>query len=292
MTAIIFGASGQDGFYLSDLLHKEGVKPICISRHGALEINGDVSDYPFVEKVIKKYMPSFIFHFAAKSTTQHSALFENHQSICTGTINILEAVRLFCPLSKVFISGSAMQFKNDGLPIDEKTLFEGSSAYSVARIQSAYAARYYRDKFGLNVYLGYLFNHDSPLRTENHINQKIVKAVKRIVKGSTEKISLGNIDVKKEFNYAGDIVEAVWLLINQDKVFETVIGSGEVHSIEEWVKYCFNKIDRDWKDFVQLESDFTPEYKVLCSNPALIKSMGWQPKTNFYQLADLMVERG
>src|SRR5277367_2342099 len=108
-----------------------------------------------------------------------------------------------------------MQFKNEGLPIDELTPFEASSPYSVSRIQSVYAARYYRSVFGLEVYTGYFFNHDSPLRAENHVNQKIAAAVKRIGAGSNEKLYLGNINVRKEFNYAGELVEAVWILVNQ-----------------------------------------------------------------------------
>jgi GDPmannose 4,6-dehydratase len=183
-----------------------------------------------------------------------------------------------------------MQFKNEGLPIDEQTPFEASSPYSVARIQSVYAGRYYRSAFGLKVYAGYFFNHDSPLRSEKHVNQKIVSSVKRIANGSTEKLELGNIDVRKEFNYAGDVVEAVWTLINQDTVFEAVIGSGDAHSIQEWVEYCFKKINRNWEDYVIIDHDFTPDYKILVSNPELIRSIGWKPKVDFYMLADIMME--
>ena len=286
--AIIFGSNGQDGYYLSKLLERENIEFICISRKGNA-VHGDVSDYGFVEGQIREYQPSHIFHFAAKSTTQHHALFENHQTICTGTLNILEAVKLYCPNAKVFISGSAMQFKNNGLPIDEQTPFEGSSPYAVARVQSVYSARYYRDKCGLQVYVGYFFNHDSPLRTEQHVNQKIVKAVNRIYAGSTETLELGNIDVKKEFNYAGDVVEAVWMLVNQNIVYEAVIGSGKAYSIKEWVEYCFHRRNRNWQEYVIVKSDFTTEYDVLVSNPKLIKSLGWEQKVNFHQLADVMM---
>jgi len=190
----------------------------------------------------------------------------------------------------VFLSGSAMQFKNEGLPIDEKTPFEARSPYAVARIQSVYAGRYYRSAFGMRVYVGYFFNHDSPLRTERHINQKIISVVKRIASGSRETLELGNLDVKKEFNYAGDIVEAVWALINQDNVYEAVIGSGIAYSIKDWVEYCFKKANRNWQDFVVLKNGFVPEYKILVSNPQVIKSVGWTPKVNFYQLADMMMD--
>lgn len=289
MKALIFGIGGQDGHYLSELLRNKNIEVIGVSRSYG-NLMGDVADYFFVESIIKHHRPNYIFHFAANSTTHHSALFDNHKAISTGTLNILESVRLHCPTARVFLSGSAMQFKNKGLPIDEQTPFEASSPYSVARIQSVYAGRYYRSAFRLKVYVGYFFNHDSPLRLEKHVNQKIVSSVKRIANGSTEKLELGNIDVKKEFNYAGDVVEAVWTLINQDTVFEAIIGSGEAHSIQEWVEYCFKKINRNWEDYVIIDHDFTPDYKILVSNSGLIRSIGWKPKVDFYMLADIMME--
>lgn len=289
MKALIIGSNGQDGFYLSRLLEKENIDILCISRKG-VNIVGDVSDYAFIEKTIKQYRPDFIFHLAANSTTHHDGMFENHQTISTGTLNVLESARLLCPNVKVFLSGSAMQFKNDGLPIDELTPFEASSPYSVSRIHSVYAARYYRSKFGMKVYIGYFFNHDSPLRTERHVNQKIIQSVKRINAGSIEKLDLGNIEVKKEFNYAGDVVEAVWLLINQNLVFEAVIGSGEAYSIKNWLEYCFNSVGRNWEDYVNIKSEFVPEYTTLVSNPLLMHSLGWVSKVSFSQLADLMMD--
>ena len=170
---IIFGFSGQDGYYLGQFLKNKKIEFIGVSRN-IRNVKGDVGDFEFVKEIIERNKPTHIFHFAANSTTKHQALFENHKSISTGTLNILEAVRLFSPNTKVFISGSAMQFENKGLPIDEKTPFSPSSAYSVSRIDSVFSSRYYREEFGLKIYIGYFFNHDSPLRSEMHINQKIV----------------------------------------------------------------------------------------------------------------------
>jgi len=286
--AIIFGANGQDGHYLSKVLERETIEVMGISRKGPA-IHGDVGDYGFVEKQIREFQPSHIFHLAANSTTHHRALLDNHNTICTGTLNVLEATRLHCSSARVFLSGSAMQFRNNGAPIDEQTPFEGSSPYAVDRIYSVYLARYYRDKFGLQVYVGYFFNHDSPLRTEQHVNQKIVQAVKRIHAGSTERLELGNIEVKKEFNYAGDVVEAVWMLVNQSRIYEAIIGSGKAYSIKDWVEYCFSKVNKNWQDFVVAKTDFTPEYDVLVSNPKLITSLGWKQKVSFHELADLMM---
>lgn len=291
-TAVIFGVTGQDGYYLTRLLRSNGVDVIGVSRSDGAPVKGDVADLAFVGDLLKARQPQYIFHFAANSTTQHSGLFENHAAISTGALNILESVRLHCPKARVFLAGSAMQFHNEGFPIDEKTAFEAKSPYAVARIQSVHAARYYHSAFGSKVYVGYLFNHDSPLRGQNHINQKVVAAVRRMSGGSNERLELGNWDVEKEFNYAGDVVAAIWTLVNQDVVFEAVIGCGTAHTIKDWVEYCFKKINRDWRDCVVLKKDFVPEYKRLVSNPCLIKSLGWEPRVNFYQLADMMLEAG
>ena len=287
--AIIFGSSGQDGYYLRELLIKENISCIGVSRSSG-DILGDIGDLSFVTNIIKEHQPNFIFHFAANSSTRHSALFENHNSISNGTINILESTRLYSPTSKVFLSGSAMQFKNVGLPIDENTPFDASSAYSVSRIHSVYAARYYRHTFNLKVYIGYFFNHDSSLRSENHINQKVVFHVSEILKGNYNKLIIGNINVKKEFNYAKDIVEAVWLLVNQDSIYETVIGSGIAYSIKDWVKYCFDKYSLKWEDYILLDESYKSEYEILVSNPKLINIIGWNPRLSMYELADIMLE--
>lgn len=289
MNSLIFGINGQDGYYLKHILEKENIVVYGVSRSDGYWIKGNVVDFNSVEALVKQLQPKYIFHFAANSTTRHDVLFENHEAISTGTLNILESVRLHCPKTKVFLSGSAVQFQNNGLPIDEQTPFEASSAYSVARIQSVYAGRYFRNKFGMQVYVGFFFHHDSPLRSEYHVNQKIAKAVQRIARGSVEKIELHNIEVQKEFNYAGDVMEAAWILVNQNKVYEAVIGSGKAYSIKDWLIYCFKSINRNWQDFVTVENNYVPEYKILVSNPQLIMSLGWQPKVNFSQLAENML---
>jgi GDPmannose 4,6-dehydratase len=286
--AIIFGVSGQDGFYLKELLHEKKIEVIGISRRGNF-LNGDVNDYKFVEAIIKDKKPDFIFHFAANSTTHHFALFENHETICKGTLNILEAARIHSLNSKIFLAGSAMQFKNEGRPINEGTLFDPSSAYSVARIYSVYAGRYYRTKFDMKVYVGYFFNHDSPLRMDHHISQKVAKTVQRIINGSSEILEIGNIEVLKEFGFAGDTVRAVWTLINQADIFEAVIGTGEVYSIKDWVIECFEGSGMNWKDYIVEKKNFISDYEILISDPKLIKGIGWEPTMSFKELAKVMM---
>lgn len=287
--ALIFGINGQDGYYLKSLLCGRGIEVEGVSRSSGDWLCGDVADFSFVENLIAQRQPDFIFHLAADSTTRHEALFRNHAAISTGTLNILESVKRHVPACRVFLSGSAMQFRNDGSGIDEQTPFEASSPYAVARIQSVYAARYYRQVLGIKAYVGYFFNHDSPLRSERHVNQKIVMAVKRIAAGSNEKLILGDISVEKEFNFAADIVEAVWILVNQNDVFEAVIGSGKTYSIQDWLINCFRRTDKRWEDCVEVNQGFISEYKRLLSNPAVIKSLGWQPKVDFSRLADIMM---
>jgi GDPmannose 4,6-dehydratase len=286
--ALIFGAGGQDGFYLDMLLQQQGVDTVKISRSSG-DVTGNIADLEFVEGQIKQHRPDYIFHFAAHSTAKHSALFDNHEAISTGTLNVLESARLHCPATRVFLSGSALQFKNEGLPINEGTVFEAGSPYAVARIQSVYAARYYRKAFGSNVFVGYFFNHDSPLRTEQHVNQKIVRAAQRIAKGSNEMLALGNIEVQKEFNFAGDMMEAVWQFVNQDDIFEIVVGSGKAYPIKDWLFYCFERFGLNWKQHVTLQEDFVPEYKILVSDPQLLVGLGWKPRVDFQQLANLMI---
>jgi len=287
VNALIFGANGQDGHYLNELCSLIGIETIGVSRTGNW-LKGDVASYDCVEKLIKEYLPDYIFHFAANSSTRHETIFENHETISTGTLNILESVKRHSPDSKVFITGSGVQFENKGKPISETDDFEANSPYSVSRIQSVYAARYFRS-IGLPVYVGYLFHHESPLRKPNHVSQKIALAVRRIEKGSTEIIEMGDISVEKEWTFAGDIAKGIFTLIDQDDIFEAVIGSGIPYSIENWLEQCFKIINKDWHDYVRLKEGFIPEYPRLVSDPRTMKSLGWHPTMDFPDLARLMV---
>ena len=287
MKSIIFGANGQDGYYLSELLRNKNVENIGFSRSGDW-LKGDVNNSVFVENIIKCEKPDFIFNFAANSTTRHDVLLENNQTILGGTLNILEAVKNHSLETKVFLSGSGLQFENKGIPIKETDPFDASSAYAMSRIHSVYAARYYR-KLGVKTYIGYFFNHESPRRTERHISKMITEACKRIKNGSGEKISLGDISVQKEWTYAGDIVEAIWTLVNQEKVFECVIGSGLAYSIEKWLEICFMQYGMNWKEHFIPNKNYKPEYSILLSDPSTIKNLDWKPKTDIHKLAMIMM---
>ncbi|MFT3946316.1 MAG: GDP-mannose 4,6-dehydratase [Agriterribacter sp.] len=287
MKALIFGANGQDGFYLADLLNRNNIDVISSSRKAG-NVIGDVSDIAFVKNIIEQNKPGYIFHLAANSTTRHDALYDNHLSIATGTLNVLESVKLYSPYSKVFISGSGLQFKNESLPIKETDPFEARDAYSISRIQSVYAARYYR-RLGIQAYVGYFFNHDSPRRSPRHVSKMIAAAVKNIEHGSKEIIEIGDLTVKKEWGYAGDIVEAAWTLVQQNDVVEAVLGTGEGYSIQDYIEVCFKLIKRDWQESVKPKPGFVAEYSQLVSNPETIFSLGWKPKTSFNDLAIMML---
>lgn len=287
MTAIIFGANGQDGFYLTGALTGKGYEVTGVSRSGGF-ITADISDFEAVKHLVNTYRPHYIFHLAANSTTAHEALFDNHKAISTGTVNILEAVKQVSPVTKVFLSGSGLQFANNNVPIKETDPFDASSAYAVARIHSVYAARYYR-KLGIKVYVGYLFNHESPRRTERHVSKMIAGAVKRIAEGSSEIIEIGDLNVRKEWAFAGDIVRAVICLVEQDAVFEAVISCGAGYTIKDYVQKCFEYAGKDWKQYVKEKDSFTPQYRSLVGDPSTIFSLGWKPEYDLNDLVKMML---
>ena len=287
MKAIVFGCNGQDGFYLTKLLNKKSIEVIAVNRP-ATHYDTDITNFESVASLVRLEKPDFIFHFAADSTTRHDAIFDNERVISLGTINILEAVKNYSPNTKVFISGSGLQFENQGRPISESDPFQARDPYSMSRIHSTYAARYYR-KFGLKIYIGYFFTHDSPRRTEIRVAKKITNFVSQIDNCGERKLLLGNIDVIKEWTFAADTVEAVYLLVNQDQIYEAVIGSGVGHSIKEFLEIAFSNVGKDWNDYVSVQTDFTPEYSMLVSNPSLIFSLGWRPKTSMQELATMMI---
>jgi GDPmannose 4,6-dehydratase len=288
MKALIFGINGQDGYYLKQVCEQKQIKVVGVSRSNGNWIQGSVGDWDFVDRVTETHQPDFVFHLAANSTTRHDALLENHETISTGALNVLEAVKRHCPDTKVFITGSGVQFKNAGNPISESDEFEPKSAYSVARIQSVYAARYFRT-LGIKVYVGYLFHHESPMRKPEHLSKLIASTVQRIKQGTNEVIEIGDLSVKKELTFAGDVVRGILTLVEQNDVFEAVIGSGIAYSVEDWLQECFAYIGKDWHDYVRLRDGFKAEYGTLFSNPSTINRLGWHPTVDLKALAKMMV---
>ncbi len=281
---LIFGASGQDGYYLTKQCIVNGLEPIGISRS-----DGNIAEFSFVENLCLLHKPEYIYHLAANSTTRHDALFENHATISSGTLNILEAVRMHCSACKVFITGSGLQFVNRGHPISEHDEFSATSPYAVARIHTVFAARYYRS-LGIRSYVGYLFHHDSPRRPEQHVSAMVAAAARRIAAGDTRPLMVGDMSVRKEWAHARDIVAGIWTLVNQDDIYEAVIGTGIDYAIQDWIETCFSAVGLDWREHVQSREGFKAEYPRLVSDPATMFGLGWRPKETLASLAREMLE--
>ncbi len=287
-SAVISGIDGQDGQYLRALLVAQGLEVAGLAKPPLGSPAGGVACPAAVDELVARVRPDFFFHLAASSTTRHDVLFENHATIVTGTLNILEAIRRHRPDCRVFLAGSGLQFVNTGAPISEHAPFAPSSAYALARIQSVYAARYYR-QLGVKAYVGYLFHHESPLRKPMHLSRMIADAAQRIAAGSEERIRLGDISVRKEMAFAGDIVAGIWTLVQQDRIFEAAIGTGVGYSIQDWLEVCFARIGKEWSNYVAPMPDFVPEFQTLVSNPATMNSLGWRPQTSIDELARMML---
>ena len=285
--ALIFGASGQDGRYLSQICSERQIDAVTVARSSGWRHQGSVADAALVDQLVQQ-QPDVIFHLAANSTTRHEALRENHETIVTGTLNILESVRRYSPETRVFIVGSGTQFMNRGLSISEASEFDPSSAYAVARIQSVYAARYYRG-LGVNAYVGYLFHHESPYRQPHHVSKMIIDGIKRIVAGASQTITIGDASVEKEWAYAKEIAEAMFTLIEQDVVYEATIGTGVAHSINDFLNEAFRQAGLAVEKHVEIRSDYRAEYARLVSDPRTMTGLGWKATTDLEQLVGVML---
>ena len=272
---------------MTRLCQQQQIDAVTVARSPGFQCQGSVADRALVETLVKQ-KPDYIFHLAANSTTRHSALFENHETISTGTLNILESVKTYSPESRVLIVGSGVQFKNTGRAISENDAFEAANAYAIARIQSVYAARYFRS-LGINAYIAYLFHHESPYRHANHISKMITDKIKGILAGQSEIITIGDARVQKEWAFAKDIVEGIFTLINQKQVFEAAIGTGVAHSIMDFLTECFEQVNLPMKSHVEFLSNFTPEYYTLVSNPHTINQLGWKAKTDLKDLVKILL---
>lgn len=287
MKALIFGVTGQDGRYLRELITREGVSVFGVARTGG-DALCDVDNPDAVCDILRQICPDYIFHLAATSSTAHEHLWSNHASISTGTLAILDAVDRHVPKARVLLAGSGLQFVNEGLPLNEESPLDHSSPYVVARNSSLFAARYFRQR-GLKIYFAYLFNHDSPLRSNRHLNMKIAEAAARAANDSKEKLLIGDLDAEKEFNFAGDVAAAMWLLIRQDELFECVVGSGQSHAVRDWIEACFREVGLDWKDYTETDRTYASPYRRLVSDPAKLLSLGWKPECTFSGLAAMMM---
>src|SRR5882762_1487929 len=315
--ALITGITGQDGSYLAELLLGKGYEVHGIIRRAstfntgrlehiysdphlsktALRLHyGDLSDASSLSRLIGKIMPEEIYNLAAQSHVRVS--FDGPEYTTditgTGTVRLLEAIRETGITPRFYQASSSEMFgKVQEVPQTETTPFYPRSPYGCAKVYSYWITVNYRESYGLHASNGILFNHESPRRGETFVTRKITRAVAHIQARLQDKLFLGNIEAKRDWGYAKEYVEAMWLMLQQDKPEDYVIATNETHSIREFLDAAFGHVDLDWKKHVEID----PRYYRPAEVDLLIgdykkarRELGWEPKTKFADLVKLMVE--
>ncbi len=311
-TALVTGITGQDGAYLAELLLSKGYRVvggvrrssiINVARLESLGIENDVELVPFdlsdhgnMRRVVEQFMPEEIYNLAAQSFVGVSF----DQPVATsdvtglGVIRLLEVVREACPEARYYQASSSEMFgKVQAVPQTEATPFWPRSPYAVAKLYGHWATVNYRESFDLHASSGILFNHESPLRGVEFVTRKVTLAAARIRHGLQDKLMLGNLDAKRDWGFAKEYVEAMWLMLQQDSPDDYVIATGETHSVKELVEASFEAVGLDWEEYVEIDPQFLrpAEVDLLIGDPTKAKQkLGWQPQTTFRELVELMVE--
>ena len=308
-TALIFGASGQDGAYLAQFLIGKGYRVVGSSRSASpanLKILGiedqielipvEVADSQGVTQAIRHVAPQEIYNLAGQSSVglsfEHPL--ETMASTSTGALHILEAIRKSDSAIRLFTAGSAECFGDtNGMPADEETAFRPTSPYAVGKAASFWQTAVYRQAHGLFACTGILFNHESPLRPERFVTQKIVRAACAIAAGSRDRLQLGNIDIARDWGWAPEYVEAMWLMLQQPTPQDFVLATGETRSLAEFVGAVFAAVGLDWQAHVECDPALLRPTDVRASvaNPARAKALlGWEARIRLADVARLMVE--
>ena len=309
-TALITGITGQDGSYLAEILLDKKYKVVGMTRRLSSpnheRINhlkdkitldyGDLSDQISIYKIIEKYKPDEIYNLAAQSFVKTSF----DQPLLTsdvtglGVTRLLEAVKTIVPNSKFYQASSSEMFgKVVYSPQNENTNFYPRSPYGVAKAYAHYMTVNYRESYNLFACSGILFNHESPRRGIEFVTQKIVAGAVSIKLNKQLELRLGNLEAKRDWGYAKDYCEAMWLMLQQDEPEDYVIGSGETHSVREFCDISFKKLDLNYEDHVVIDKDFyrPAEVDLLLADTKKAKSkLGWKPKTSFNDLICIMVD--
>jgi GDPmannose 4,6-dehydratase len=255
-----------------------------------------LNDFRSVLQVLKKIEPDEIYNLAGQSSVGLSfeQPVETLESVATGTLNLLEAIRFIEKPIKIYNAGSSECFGDIGdRAADEETPFRPRSPYAVAKATSFWEVANYREAYGIFACSGILFNHESPLRPERFVTQKIVSAACRIARGSKEKLNLGNISVQRDWGWAPEYVEAMHLMLQQQEPDDYVIATGQSYSLQDLVIEAFNCVGLNWQDFVVSDSSLLrpTELAVSKGNPAKAKSkLGWQAKYKMQDVVKMMVE--
>jgi GDPmannose 4,6-dehydratase len=308
--ALICGVSGQDGAYLAQLLLSKGYQIFGSSRDvqgssfANLKVLGIQDQLQYVSMVpedfrsvlvaLRTSQPDEIYYLAGQSSVGLSfeQPAETMQSITLGTLNVLEASRMMDKPVKIYHAGSGECFGDtQGMPANESSPFYPMSPYAVAKSSAYWLVNNYRDAYGLFACTGILFNHESPLRPERFVTQKIIRAVQRIAQGSQEQLKLGRLDIARDWGWAPEYVEAMWLMLQQEKPSDYVIATGTTITLEEFVRAAFEMANLDWKQYViQDPSLFRPtDLMIGRADPTQAnKNLGWSAATRGIEVAQKM----
>ena len=312
--ALITGISGQDGSYLSEFLIEKNYEVHGIVRRVALEDethrlwrirnirnkiqlhSGSLESFPSLAKIISKVQPDEIYHLAAQSYVANS--FEDEFSTINTNINgthfMLASVKEFWPKAKFYFAGSSEMFgKTVETPQNERTRFYPRSAYGISKVTGFDLTRNYREAYNIFASTGILFNHESPRRGFEFVTRKISLAVARIKNNQQKELRLGNIEAKRDWGHAKDYVEAMWMMLQEKNPSDFVIGTGEQHSVKEFLEIAFNFVGLKYQNYVKIdEAFFRPtEVETLLADPSKSKKLlGWKPKIKFEDLVKEMVE--
>ncbi len=311
-TALILGVSGQDGAYLSKLLLNKGYRVVGSSRDAQMSsfanldhlgIKGEVqtesvssNDFRSVLQVLKKVEPDEIYNLAGQSSVglSFSQPVETFESIGIGTLNLLEAIRIQDMPVRFYNACSSECFGNtDGERADEETPFRPRSPYAVAKAAAFWQVANYREAYGLFACSGLLFNHESPLRPERFVTQKIVREACQIKAGLQQKMKLGNISVMRDWGWAPEYVEAMWLMLQQDEADDYIVATGKTYSLEEMVETVFSSLGLNWQKHVELNPDLLrpTDIKISLADPGkAARELGWKAKYGMKEVAAMMVE--
>ena len=259
-------------------------------------IFGDLNDASSINKIIRTVQPHEIYNLAAQSHVRASFDIPEYTAEvgALGTLRLLEALRESGLHCKVYQASSSEMFGNaPETPQSETTPFSPRSPYGISKLFSYWTAVNYREGFGMFTCNGILFNHESPRRGETFVTRKITRAAARIKFGRQDKLYLGNLDAKRDWGYAKEYVEAMWLMLQQEKPDDYVIATGEAHSVREFLEEAFSYVDLDWREFVEIDAEYyrPAEVDYLVGDASKARRLlNWEPRTSFKQLVHLMVD--
>lgn len=315
--ALITGITGQDGSYLAELLLAKGYEvhglirrastfntgrldPIYSDPHSGrtrLSLHyGDLSDASAMARLIGAIQPDEVYNLAAQSHVRVSFDSPEYTTdiTATGAVRLLEAIRETGIKPRFYQASSSEMFGQvKEIPQTERTPFHPRSPYGCAKVYAFWITVNYRESYGMHASNGILFNHESPRRGETFVTRKITRAVAHILAGLQSKLYLGNLDAKRDWGYAKEYVEAMWLMLQQEKPEDYVIATGETHSIREFLDTAFGHVGLDWTKHVEIDERYyrPAEVDLLIGDPAKARNkLGWEPKTKFCDLVKLMVD--